>query len=414
MRDGVFVIEVIQQKLAGKKPVERKADHDETPSAAVTTPARTTKPADETIMVLTRPTESPGPPAESVLAIRSASAAVAYLVRILSGGVTENEYPIFENSVTTIGRKECHILFPNDTMLSDRHASISKNTDGYYLRDDGSATGTFLRVPEAGKIEVAPEDLVRVGRQFLLFSKSDGTFLMTHFDDKGTEKGQYGLSEKTIVLGRQAPDITLDPHDLTMSRRHLAVSILNGAIIVKDLKSANGTYFRVRNAIKIGHGSQLRVGQQNFEFSLKKDAVIHTGARTPAVEQPLPMVAGRTSPVGVTMPDRVPISAAAVLPTSGPSVTFHGTGKTCLVKEGVTICKVAEENGIDFKAECHAGICGSDPIRILRGQENLAAPPGADEKGTLEDICSLAPGEYRLACMTKVKGPVEVEIVKGN
>ena len=402
MRDGVFVIEVIAQKLVGKKPIERKSDDAVIPATIVGKPsAIRMPPADGTMKGLTRPVESMGPPVDAVPASRADASPAAYLIRILPGGVTENEHPIFANSVTTIGRKDCHILFPSDTMLSDHHASISQNADGYHLRDDGSTTGTFLRVPEAGKMKVSPGDLVRVGRQFLLFSESSGAFLIVHYDDKGLEKGQYRLSEKAIVLGRQAPDVTLDPKDGTLSRRHLAVSILGGAIIVKDLKSANGTYLRVQNAIKIEHGAAFRVGQQHFAFSLKRDAIINTGSVPPSAGV---TTAAPVKPQGIPTP--------AVVQASGHSVTFHGTGKTCLVKEGATLCKVAEENGIDFKAECHAGVCGSDPIRILSGQENLAAPPGAQEKETLEDICSLAPGEYRLACMTRVKGLVEIEMVK--
>ncbi len=405
MRDGVFVIEVIAQKV-GMPTAKIRLPM----VAAETTPVGTTTPADATIPVFTRPVESSGPPAASVHVSRSGSDAAAYLVRILPGGVTENEHPIFENAVTTIGRKDCHIPFPHDTMLSDSHASISHNADGYHLRDDGSITGTFLRLPEAGKMEVADGDLIRVGRQFLLFAKTDGLFSLIHYGDNGAENGRFNLSEKTIVCGRQAPDITLDSKDMTLSRRHLAISVLGGKIIVKDLKSANGTYLRVQNAIKIEHGAEFRVGQQSFAFNIKD--VIPTASVPVAppvrafIPSPQPTESVIPSPPAVAVPPAVGV------PT--PSVTFHGTGKTCPMKEGVTICKIAEENGIDFKAECHAGICGSDPIRILRGPENLAAPPGAQEKETLEDICSLKPGEYRLACMTKVKGPVEVEIVKGG
>jgi ferredoxin len=53
-----------------------------------------------------------------------------------------------------------------------------------------------------------------------------------------------------------------------------------------------------------------------------------------------------------------------------------------------------------------------DPIRIISGAENLNALSD-EEKGTLEDINRLKPGPYRLACMTKPKGPVTVEMVEG-
>ena len=97
-------------------------------------------------------------------------------------------------------------------------------------------------------------------------------------------------------------------------------------------------------------------------------------------------------------------------------VTFKGlgaagTGKTLPVAPGQTICDVAEAAGLPFNAECHSGICGSDPIRILNGHENLTTAPSDGESETLEDICDLEPGPCRLACMARVKGPVEVEIL---
>ena len=58
-----------------------------------------------------------------------------------------------------------------------------------------------------------------------------------------------------------------------------------------------------------------------------------------------------------------------------------------------------------------SGMCGSDPIKILSGQENLSAI-GDTEEEALEDICELKPGECRLACVAKVTGPVEFEIIE--
>ena len=91
-------------------------------------------------------------------------------------------------------------------------------------------------------------------------------------------------------------------------------------------------------------------------------------------------------------------------------VVFKNLDKTVTFEKNQTICGIAEKNGIKIVAECHAGICGSDPIRIISGAENLS-PMGDDEKGTLEDICGLQPGECRLACMAKPTGVIEVEIL---
>ncbi len=396
LRDGVLVAQVIEQRLKGKAEIDVRVEDAE-------------QAARPSVMAgYGRPAGEDGPPAASLAAGRRLNAATAHLIRMLPGDVEEDEYAIAEDAVLTLGREGCDVNFPSDTMLSPRHASISHTGEGYFLRDDGSTSGVFLRVPSRRKITVVAGDLLRAGRQFLLFTAASGGFAVTHFDAAGKELGQYPLPERTIVLGRRAPDVTLDPNDGTLSRRQLAISVTGsrpegapGTMIqVKDLKSVNGTYLRVRSALEIKHGDQFRIGQQLFAFSLERDAVLDRGhtvvASTPAgmprAEQPT---------------EKVSISGAAAAAT----VTFKGLGKTFPVAPAQTICEVAEANGIALNAECHSGICGSDAIRVISGHENLAAAPGGVEAETLEDICELEPGPCRLACMARIKGPVEVEIL---
>ena len=66
---------------------------------------------------------------------------------------------------------------------------------------------------------------------------------------------------------------------------------------------------------------------------------------------------------------------------------------------------------MQIAADCHSGICGSDPIRVVSGQENLN-PISEGERETLEDICGVDPDRHRLACVSRPTGPVVVEIVK--
>ncbi len=92
-------------------------------------------------------------------------------------------------------------------------------------------------------------------------------------------------------------------------------------------------------------------------------------------------------------------------------VTFKNSGKSFALQEGQTICELAEENGLTINAECHSGVCGSDPIRVLSGKENLNQLSD-QEKETIEDLCGLDPAECRMACMVQPKGSVEVEILE--
>ena len=89
-------------------------------------------------------------------------------------------------------------------------------------------------------------------------------------------------------------------------------------------------------------------------------------------------------------------------------VTFRG-GESFPVAAGQTVCEAAEAAGVAITAECHSGICGSDPVRILSGGENVADEPGSQEVETLEELCEVEPGPCRLACVLRINGPVELE-----
>ncbi|MBM2842069.1 MAG: hypothetical protein HW412_2597 [Bacteroidetes bacterium] len=311
-----------------------------------------------------------------------------YLVRVIAGSVEEDEFPLNLNGTTTIGRKFCDVVFPDDIYLSERHASIVHGPDGFSLRDDGSSTGVFVKAVEGKSIEVSTSDLLRLGRQFLVFNNDNGSFGFTQYDQTGKEVKRYNLSDKTIVLGREAPDITLDPKDMTLSRRHLSISVKDGKMFIKDLKSVNGTYLKVRSAVTLEDGDQFRVGQQAFKLSYQKQQAptkVHVTTRVS-----IPPKFSQT-PLPVAQP-------APAVAATGMSVVIRNVGKSFSFAAGQTLCEVAEKGGVKIVAECHAGICGSDPVKIISGKENLN-PMGAEEKGTLEDICGVSPEECRLACM---------------
>ena len=399
--NGLYVTEVIAQKLAGKKEIQVELEFiEDKVEKAEKIKELTAKPE--------KVVESDGPPQESFVSVRQAEEDQAFLVRMISGNVEENQYPIRTNGTTTIGRKDCDITLPDDTLLSDKHASISHGPEGYFLRDDGSKNGVFLIAPEGRFLEIIPGSIVRTGRQFLVFLKSNGVYQFIHYDQTGKELRRYDIPNKTILLGRDAPDVILDAKDMTLSGRHLALSVKEDKILIKDLKSVNGTYLKLKDSRKLEDYDRFKVGQQVFVFTLKEDAVVDAGYMTsrPAMSVP-PIKKPEVSEPEATEPK--PGKAAAEV-KSESAVTFKNTGQTFPLEPGKTICDIAEANGTAIKAECHAGICGSDPIKILSGKENLNEL-GDDEKDVLEDICSVNPDECRLACMVVANGPITVEIL---
>lgn len=390
LRDGVCVAEVIRSRLDGKDPPEFLLPEPK--------PEMMRQQPDKTIVDMTTIIEQEGPPEESTRDSGYESTGTAVLIRIIAGNVEETEYSVKSHGVTTIGHKDSDITIPDDSFLSDRHASISHSEDGYLLRDDGGKTGVFFRAPLGRYLEVRPGDVVSAGNQFLLFQVDGNRYGFLHYNREGKEMGRWHLHTKFVVLGRDATGIILDRKDMTLSRRHLALAARDNKILLKDLKSVNGTYLRIRHSVSLSHGDEFRVGQQIFTFSLNDEAVVDRGHTTSSMPIEHPK-AKKSKPLLIE--DTA---------DSAQLIRFLPSGQTCPVQAGKTICDLAEEHDIELNAECHAGSCGSDPLRILEGQENLSKMTD-EERETLEDICELDPAEHRLACMARINGAVEVEIV---
>jgi nitrite reductase (NADH) large subunit len=87
------------------------------------------------------------------------------------------------------------------------------------------------------------------------------------------------------------------------------------------------------------------------------------------------------------------------------SVAFK-PGPTVLAKVGAKLLDIAEASQVPMESGCRMGMCGSDPVRILEGEENLSAMRSA-ERRTLERL-SLGAG-CRMACVSRVQGPVVVD-----
>jgi NADPH-dependent 2,4-dienoyl-CoA reductase/sulfur reductase-like enzyme/ferredoxin len=81
-------------------------------------------------------------------------------------------------------------------------------------------------------------------------------------------------------------------------------------------------------------------------------------------------------------------------------------GPTVMAKVGDKLLDIAEASQVPIQSGCRMGMCGSDPVRIVEGEENLSAPRSA-ERRTLERL-GLGAG-CRMACVTRVQGPVVVD-----
>ncbi len=187
----------------------------------------------------------------------------------------------------TIGRRDGDIRFPEDEFLSQHHARVECTDRGVRVFDLDSHNGVYLRIvrPEA----VYPGDVFLLGHQLLRLDnvpengrerpagpdgvRSFGTPLhpawgrLVLIGYGGCEAETYFLRPQEVIFGREVGDIVF-PTDAFISRRHARLGMdLAGedmSVILEDLKSANGTYLRMRGYADLNHGDMFRVGDQIF------------------------------------------------------------------------------------------------------------------------------------------------------
>lgn len=69
--------------------------------------------------------------------------------------------------VVTIGRAGCDLSFPTDGFISGRHVELAVAGETPFLKDVGSANGTFVRVPQHSDRVLRHGDYLLLGRELL-------------------------------------------------------------------------------------------------------------------------------------------------------------------------------------------------------------------------------------------------------
>jgi thioredoxin reductase/ferredoxin len=393
LRDGVFVADVIKQKLDGKAQVNVEMKNAAPVAAAVAHISKVVEAVNAQAGEQALVSEADATPA---------TVSGGSLVLMTQAGIEAGEFNIKAEGSTTIGRINADVSFQQDTWLSDAHASISMKGGEYFLRDDGSRTGTYLKVRPDHPMKVASGDLLRVGKQILVIGESEtGAPQVDHYSSTGAHIGSHPV-KGTIVFGRSGgksnPDVLLDENDSTLSRFHMSIAAEKDGLSANDFNSRNGTYLKVDAERKLEHGDVIRVGTQLLEVHLREELPEKTGS------SPVPVSVVMQA---VVLPPPPPPPAPAAAAT-GPFITFQKQGKSGPLEAGKTILAWADENEVEIDYECWAGMCGCDAIRIISGAEHLN-PVTEKEIKTLKRK-GLEPGPCRLACMCKASGPVVVDV----
>ncbi len=393
LRDGVFVADVIQQRMEGRSHIEVNVGNAE----PLAVPA-----ADPRVAPLTAGGASgESPPRPDVDVTRDG----ATLVLITPTGVEAGEYRVTSQGTTTLGRIDRDVSFPNDTSLSDTHASISHRDGVYYLRDDGSRSGTYLRLQHDHPVVLTHGDLLRVGRQILVIVRAtrDATPTVEHYDSTGRQVGTYPVTG-TTVFGRSGgarnPAVVLDDRDTTLTRYHLSVALEKNQIVAEDFNSINGSYLKVDAERPLAQGDIIRIGGQQLTFKRREELPEKRSSK------PVPTAPTAALEHAVGAPAPATTSAAA---RAGAYVTVTSQHIAGAIDAKESILTWADTHDVKIDSDCRVGKCGLDVIRIVSGAEHLNPVTENETKTLRRDGVSAGP--CRLACMTKVSGPVEIEVV---
>ncbi len=84
------------------------------------------------------------------------------LVSIIEGGV-DGMVACARDTRAVIGREDADLNFPEDIYMSGRHASVEAKDGGFFLTDEDSRNGTYLRIKK--EQELGQGDYVFLGRQ---------------------------------------------------------------------------------------------------------------------------------------------------------------------------------------------------------------------------------------------------------
>jgi pSer/pThr/pTyr-binding forkhead associated (FHA) protein len=180
-----------------------------------------------------------------------------------------------------VGREEGAILFPEDTLVSPRHANFVYRDTKLFVRDEGSTNGVFLRLRNPAPIDSG--GLFLVGEQLLQVEASapdfgpqpdaEGTYF--YASPKRASKmrliqrlrgGDIGIIFRArgdnITIGRESNDVNF-PDDPFISGHHAQVAIgADGRFTLTDTGSKNGTFVRISDEAPLVNGDYVFIGQQ--------------------------------------------------------------------------------------------------------------------------------------------------------
>lgn len=173
--------------------------------------------------------------------------------------------------VTVIGREAGNDLILNTPIISRRHAQIEQRGQTYWIRDLGSTNGLSVDGQKAQEAQLGNGTVIRVG-------DAHGNSVKFEFRGSGQVAPpisrrlgtmRLGNQQKAVIsIGREPTnDIHLD-HP-SVSRRHAEIRTSPTGAVLRDLRSANGTFVsgrQVRRPYPLQVGDVIQIGGFKIKY----------------------------------------------------------------------------------------------------------------------------------------------------
>ncbi len=185
-----------------------------------------------------------------------------------------------------LGRTTGQVRFPGDSYLSERHARIIAGEQGLVLTDLESVNGIYMRIRDKAHLE--NKSVFCLGSRVLVFerlrekdcrlepAREDGVLLLgSPIEDvwgrirlltvAGVFRGVYYLSNKRVIVGRQAGQICF-PDDPDIAGSHIALECTDDGAELVNLGPDRETFIKITEPHLLKPGDVFRIGQQVFRF----------------------------------------------------------------------------------------------------------------------------------------------------
>ncbi len=230
---------------------------------------------------LTPAAAKPAPAPAAVAPVAQGGGVV--LTALRADGSEAGSYTLPPGTIT-IGR-ETGAIFAGDSYLSPRHATFKQAGGKITVKDEASLNGVYKKLVRDVPVELKPNDMFRIGQEIIKFeplspeppgpdgverlgSPSKGYVgriaLVIGRDVTGNA---FPIPETGVHLGRERGDV-LFPEDGYVSGLHCRLTWENGRLMLTDLGSSNGSFFRLREETEIKGGDVLLMGQQLFRVAV--------------------------------------------------------------------------------------------------------------------------------------------------